>query len=1273
MGLIEDAFGAEPPIDGRDTTAERRWWDKNIPSWIQRPGPGMLPPLLADTLHHPDHSLVSVTVTPPDISAGAIPGGSSSAGSSASNSPPPGSTSGTHSRSSSASIPAPPTAEELREAVPHPHAYYCRRHNGWVLLLWRTSSLLPPLAPSFTNNLHPPLPDQDRRKLTQNCLESPVGRPQNKTHHFHRYEKAVDAAHISPKYSPRAWERAERSKQSRRRMTIGSDDLDSEVVAAAVSGDLQSERMTQMVTDAKEEEETHYLLDLYVCCQCSFYVVVSDVIPSVIPYKTLDGFVAEKNSHPSVGKTEQQSVHAAWETVITIMENKLWKGNNKMLSVGGKAFSSKVGWSNNVQKLFESIGFKMIMSSPKEGMASVPMLQPPDTDVSNEVGRLNRDRLLRAWVEIGAILADFRRRFPNVTKDYTPHRLWVKTENAREFYQTAIGAHADQIKRGQLPDALQEAHLFDSDWDKLGMTPSTYDSELLHFAYLAQCRCDPQNTPEYFQALSNVVDALRSVMQSPSSLETLLASERSRGRFTVSDVQTAIRTLGFGADNDLRVDYDEDVDEHFLQSAWRDAVRRSWREHDGASRRRDLNEAFRILAESRRSLELVKAFEDDQINGMTPDKAYSTLEVPMGVDEEMLITVYNMRVEDQPSSLNKMREAMRVIAEFTYSERLQRFLETGNDPGVVVAQTRPEWPRGLNQLGNTCYLNSLLQYFYTIKDLRDAIAPLAVEDKFTDSDKLKDDDLKNHRVGGRMVSRFEVVRSRKFVSQLANLFMQLENSETPAVTPTLELAKLALVTSKDEEEDDPERVGTDSSHSTDATLVDEPAPLRENSSSQPKSPSPSGSSVLGKRPRSFGRRKSAEGAPTEDQDKDKDGYVLVSKPSGSNTPVTATPDAEGDVQMSEPGTATQSAVTTKAPPLPPRPLKAPQYSGSEMLFGRQHDVAECMDNCMFQIETALLRFGELIGPDDSSKRSIVKSLFYGKIRQRLSVPPDAKKSKSSMHEREDYFSHLPVNVSEESFDLYDGLSGYFAMEDDVDFEGTRAKMNVSLVELPPILHIQLQRVQFNRDTLQPYKSHAYVKFGETICMDRFLDDAPAEKKAKAKEIQAELTACRDRIHHLTQDKHAPFEQSLDDSYNFLSKQTALDLPDATDELKNFLLSEKEVVAREIAERRARIGELKTQLEDVWRGEQRAEYELTSVFVHRGSSPTFGHYFVYQRWLPDHPDEWFKYNDSDVSVVDKSEVLADTTGSTANPYLLVFARKGTQVIQTVSRADSMTVD
>ena len=52
----------------------------------------------------------------------------------------------------------------------------------------------------------------------------------------------------------------------------------------------------------------------------------------------------------------------------------------------------------------------------------------------------------------------------------------------------------------------------------------------------------------------------------------------------------------------------------------------------------------------------------------------------------------------------------------------------------------------------------------------------------------------------------------------------MEYCESPAVTPELELAKLALVTSQDEEEDETDRAGTDTSNDTDATLVDDMAP-----------------------------------------------------------------------------------------------------------------------------------------------------------------------------------------------------------------------------------------------------------------------------------------------------------------------------------------------------------------------------------------------------------------------------------------------------------------
>ena len=123
-----------------------------------------------------------------------------------------------------------------------------------------------------------------------------------------------------------------------------------------------------------------------------------------------------------------------------------------------------------------------------------------------------------------------------------------------------------------------------------------------------------------------------------------------------------------------------------------------------------------------------------------------------------------------------------------------------------------------------------------------------------------------------------------------------------------------------------------------------------------------------------------------------------------------------------------------------------------------------------------------------------------------------------------------------------------------------------------------------------------------------------------------------------------------------------------------LLGDQVILGNELEDLRSRISVLKAELEELWVDETRAEYELTSVFVHRGTGPSFGHYFIYQRWLPDHGDEWFKYNDSSVTMVDKSEVLADTTGDTANPYLVsksVYEQRFSNV-DLVSLSDSWSL-
>jgi ubiquitin carboxyl-terminal hydrolase 25/28 len=68
------------------------------------------------------------------------------------------------------------------------------------------------------------------------------------------------------------------------------------------------------------------------------------------------------------------------------------------------------------------------------------------------------------------------------------------------------------------------------------------------------------------------------------------------------------------------------------------------------------------------------------------------------------------------------------------------------------------------------FLTSESQYFYTIKELRDAVAPMAnLDEKSLEDEKVTDDALKQHRVGGRLVTRREVGRSKKCKGNLYSL------------------------------------------------------------------------------------------------------------------------------------------------------------------------------------------------------------------------------------------------------------------------------------------------------------------------------------------------------------------------------------------------------------------------------------------------------------------------------------------------------------------------
>lgn len=93
-------------------------------------------------------------------------------------------------------------------------------------------------------------------------------------------------------------------------MTLRSDDP-----AMVMSVLEQAADNTQM--DVDREESEGYLLDLYVCCQCSFYVIASDVIPGVIPVKLIEDLVKNKIENPPPDKSGELAALITLETILT--------------------------------------------------------------------------------------------------------------------------------------------------------------------------------------------------------------------------------------------------------------------------------------------------------------------------------------------------------------------------------------------------------------------------------------------------------------------------------------------------------------------------------------------------------------------------------------------------------------------------------------------------------------------------------------------------------------------------------------------------------------------------------------------------------------------------------------------------------------------------------------------------------------------------------------------------------------------------------------------
>lgn len=157
--------------------------------------------------------------------------------------------------------------------------------------------------------------------------------------------------------------------------------------------------------------------------------------------------------------------------------------------------------------------------------------------------------------------------------------------------------------------------------------------------------------------------------------------------------------------------------------------------------------------------------------------AYNRLQIASGgagVPDETVLTYYQHLSGDAPAgSKESYDEALRVIALDRKSSFLLAKLDNPN-ADVQATRTTSDEPVGLENIGNTCYLNSLLQFYYTVKPLRDVVMNF---DAYRVDPNDHNISSGKKRVGSRVVDRAEVVKGQR-----CKLCVQFSIRATPSNT-----------------------------------------------------------------------------------------------------------------------------------------------------------------------------------------------------------------------------------------------------------------------------------------------------------------------------------------------------------------------------------------------------------------------------------------------------------------------------------------------------------
>ncbi|KHN97152.1 ubiquitin carboxyl-terminal hydrolase [Metarhizium album ARSEF 1941] len=651
-------------------------------------------------------------------------------------------------------------------------------------------------------------------------------------------------------------------------------------------------------------------------------------------------------------------------------------------------------------------------------------------------------------------------------------------------------------------------------------------------------------------------------------------------------------------------------------------------------------------------------------------------------------------------------DALEAIADHTYSPALkQAAMELRQENGIYGVKAKDDnepvnyaLPIGLHNIGNTCYLNSLLQYLFTVKPVRDIVlnydhVKLA----------LDDESIKARLLGGNkmQMDRGEAIVAQAFAKELSQLFQNLRASKQAATKPSQRLANAVLLSTHTllhnfKQSSEPP-VGSrppplparpspappiqsiedvDMGNASVANVL-EPSEMASNSSSRTLvDQEDAGSDHLRERAETVRGSGQADGV-TDALSKNDDFMDQCSKGPSQFTKTENATEATIDTQESYHDVdMTDAEIET----VDQKVLNALEHqkrsSGTD-----QQDVEEVMGSIINRLQAAI-RPTSVDEKTGIQLEKIMETFFVTTINY------------TKKFDEKEYQSEISFDRSITAFPAPDGpCSLYDALGRNFDqqiLEESKLSRYTAIKTLPPVLHVLIQRSQSMGS-----KNGNAVVIPETLYLDRYMD-APHASPVFRRRV--EDWALSDRISDLkfqiskvdsnptylsylekysagaletegadgkantkSADSETPeivsvpeenwdFDGPVDEDFLVVTPATSTSSEQLIPHEPRQNIRATDTAIRQMME--AELQQREQTLKEHQESLKGTPYRLHAVICHRGHLMS-GHYWV---WIHDFEENtWRWYNDADVRENKNTAEVLETLSTSGEPYFLCYVR------------------